>query len=171
MPGAPREAAVWSPPWPIPPATPPATWPSSTTRSGRSRPPTSSSSPIHGIEQEIYALLVTCQALRTAIADAASTVLGTDPDRASFASALSAARDQVILAAGVNSGPVKDLAGTIGRLVMASLMPARRLRVRPRAIKRAMSKYNARGKVDRTSRKATIDIAILAAPLTGDDDP
>ena len=45
-------------------------------------------------------------------------------------------------------------------------MPSRRLRVSPRAVKRAMSKYNAKGKVDRTTYKATIDIAILAAPLT-----
>ena len=57
-----------------------------------------------GIEQEIYALLVTYQVLRTAIADAASTVPGTDPDRASFAVALNAARDQVIQAAGVTAG-------------------------------------------------------------------
>ena len=114
-----------------------------------------------GIEQEIYALLVTYQALRTAIADAAATVPGTDPDRASFAVALNAARDQVILAARVTAGPIIDLAGTIGRLVLASLMPARRLRISPRVVKRAMSRYNAKGKIDRTTYKATIDIAIL----------
>jgi phage baseplate assembly protein W len=114
-----------------------------------------------GIEQEIYALLVTYQAIRTAIADAASTAPGTDPDRASFAVALNAARDQVILAAGVTAAAVTDLAGKIGRLVLASLMPARRLRISPRVVKRAMSRYNARGKVDRTTYKATIDIAIL----------
>jgi Insertion element 4 transposase N-terminal/Transposase DDE domain len=124
-----------------------------------------------GIEQEIYALLITYQALRTAIADAASTAPGTDPDRASFAVALNVARDQVILAAGVTAGPVIDLAGTIGRLVLASLMPSRRLRVSPRVVKRALSRYNARGKVDRTTYKATIDIAILAAPLTPGSDP
>jgi hypothetical protein len=124
-----------------------------------------------GIEQEIYALLVTYQALRTAIADAAVTVPGTGPDRASFAVALGAARDQVILAAGVTPGPVTDLAGTIGRLVLASLMPARRLRVSPRVVKRAMSRYNAKGKVDRTTYKATLDIAILAAPLTPSEEP
>ena len=114
--------------------------------------------------------------LRTAIADAAGTVPGTDPDRASFAVALNAARDQVILAAGVLAagvlaGTVTDLAGTIGRLVLASMMPGRRLRVSPRAVKRAMSKYNAKGKVDRTTRKATIAITILAAPLTASDGP
>jgi hypothetical protein len=124
-----------------------------------------------GIDQEVYALLVTYQVLRTAIADAAGTVPGTDPDRASFAVALNAARDQVILAAGVLAGAVTELAGTIGRLVLASLMPSRRLRVSPRAVKRAMSKYNAKGKVDRTTRKAAIAIAILAAPLTAGDEP
>jgi len=124
-----------------------------------------------GIEQEIYALLITYQALRTAIADAASTAPGTDPDRASFAIALNAARDQLILAAGVTAGPVTDLAGTIGRLVLASLMSARRLRVSPRVVKRAMSRYNARGKVDRTTRKATIATTIHAPPLTPDHQP
>jgi hypothetical protein len=124
-----------------------------------------------GIDQEVYALLVTYQALRTAIADAAATVPGTDPDRASFAVALNAALDQVILAAGVLAGTVTDLAGTIGRHVLASLMPSRRLRVSPRAVKRAMSKYNAKGKVDRTTCKASIAITILAAPLTPGDGP
>jgi hypothetical protein len=114
-----------------------------------------------GIEQEIYALLVTYQALRTAIADAVSTAPGTDPDRASFTIALNTARDQVTQAAGVLAGAAVDLAGTIGRLVLASLMPARRLRISPRVVKRAMSRYNAKGKVDRTTYKATIDIAIL----------
>jgi hypothetical protein len=117
-----------------------------------------------GVEQEVYALLVTYQVLRTAIADAASTVPGADPDRASFSVALNAARDQVILAAGVFAGPVVDLAGTIGRRVLASLMPGRRPRVSPRAVKRAMSRYNARGKVERTTLKAAITIAILASP-------
>jgi hypothetical protein len=124
-----------------------------------------------GIEQEIYALLVTYQALRTAIADAAATVPGTDPDRASFAVALNTARDQVILAAGVTAGPVTDLAGTIGRLVLASLMPSRRLRVSPRVVKRAMSRYNAKGKVDRTTCKAAIAITIRPAPLTPGAEP
>jgi hypothetical protein len=124
-----------------------------------------------GVEQEVWALLVTYQALRAAIADAAATLPGADPDRASFTIALNAARDQVILAAGVTAGPAIDLAGTIGRTVLASLMPPRRLRTSPRVVKRAISKYNARGSTDRTTRNATIDIAILAAPLTGASDP
>jgi hypothetical protein len=124
-----------------------------------------------GIEQEVYALLVTYQALRTALADAASTVPGTDPDRASFAVALNTARDQVIQAAGVIAGTSIDLAGRIGRLALASLMPARRLRISPRVVKRAISKYNARGKLDRATYTATIDIAILTADLTPGDGP
>jgi phage baseplate assembly protein W len=124
-----------------------------------------------GIEQEVWALLVTYQALRTAIADAASTAPGTDPDRASFTIALNTARDQVIQAAGVIAGTSIDLAGRIGRLVLASLMPARRLRISPRVVKRAISKYNARGKIDRATYKATIDIAILTPDLASDDEP
>jgi hypothetical protein len=114
-----------------------------------------------GIEQEVYALLVTYQALRTALADAASTVPGTDPDRTSFTIALNTARDQVTLAAGVIAGTRIDLAGQIGRLVLAALLPPRRLRISPRVVKRAISKYNARGKIDRKTYQATIDIAIL----------
>jgi hypothetical protein len=111
-----------------------------------------------GIEREIWALLVTYQARRTAIADAVCAAPG--PDRASFTIALSTARDQVILAAGVTPGPVTDLAGTTGRAVLASLMPARRPRISPRAVKRAMARYNAKGTVDRTTYQATIDIAV-----------
>jgi hypothetical protein len=50
-------------------------------------------------------------------------------------------------------------------------MPARRLRISPWVVKRALSRYNARGNVDRTTYKATIDIAILAANLAPDDEP
>jgi hypothetical protein len=115
-----------------------------------------------GIEQEVYALLVAYQLLRTAIADATSTQPGLDPDRASFTIAWQTARDQVIQAAGILADTVIDLVGTIGRHVLANLMPARRLRVCPRIVKRAISKYQARGPViDRTTYKATLNIDIL----------
>ena len=116
-----------------------------------------------GIDQEVYALLVTYQVLRTAIADAAGTVPGTDPDRASFAVALNAARDQVILAAASSPAPSPTWPD-IGRLVGqpdAQQAAARQ----PPLVKRAMSRYNARGKVDRRTRKATLAIAILGAPF------
>lgn len=116
-----------------------------------------------GIDQEIYALLVVYQLLRTAMADATGTQPGTDPDRAGFSIAWQAARDQAILAAGVIADTVIDLVGTIGRHVLAALLPARRLRVSPRIVKRAISKYQARGPcIDRTSYKATTGIDILA---------
>ncbi len=115
-----------------------------------------------GIEQEIYALLVTYQLLRTAMADATTTRPDVDPDRASFTIAYQTARDQVIQAANVIAGTVVDLVGTIGRHVLAHLMPARRLRVCPRIVKRAISKYQARGpNIDRTSYKATVSVDIL----------
>ena len=98
-----------------------------------------------GIEQEVYALLVVYHLLRTAMADATSTRPDVDPDRASFTIAWQTARDQVIQAAGVIADTVIDLVGTIGRHVLADLMPARRLRVCPRIVKRAISKYQARG--------------------------
>lgn len=116
----------------------------------------------NGIEQEIYALLVTYQVLRTAMADATLTQPDTDPDRASFTIAWQTARDQVIQAAGVIADTVIDLVGTIGRHVLDNLMPDRRLRLCPRIVKRAISKYQARGpNINRTSYKATLSIDIL----------
>lgn len=118
-----------------------------------------------GIDQEIYALLVTYQILRTAMADATACLPGTDPDRASFTIAWQAARDQLIQAAGIIASTVIDLIGTIGRHVLAGLMPARRLRVSPRIVKRAISKYQAHGPaIDRASYKATLSIDILIPP-------
>jgi hypothetical protein len=116
----------------------------------------------HGIEQEVYALLVVYQLLRTAMADATSTRPDIDPDRASFTIAWQTARDQLIQATNVITDTVVDLVGTIGRHVLANLMAARRLRVCPRIVKRAISKYQARGPhLDRTSYKATTSINIL----------
>ncbi|WP_261717419.1 IS4 family transposase [Streptomyces sp. FZ201] len=117
-----------------------------------------------GITQEIYALLVTYHVLRLAMADATGTRPDIDPDRASFSIALNTARDLVIQAAGVIADTTIDLVGTIGRRILAGLMPDRRIRARPRVVKRAISKYNAKGTVDRTSYKATISINILTTP-------
>jgi hypothetical protein len=117
-----------------------------------------------GVEQELYALLVTYQLLRTAMTDATNSTLHLDPDRASFTIALHAARDQVVQAAGVIADTVIDLVGAVGRLVLANLLPDRRVRTKPRIVKRAISKYNARGpNIDRTTYKATINISILTA--------
>ncbi|WBB48464.1 IS4 family transposase [Verrucosispora sp. WMMA2044] len=119
-----------------------------------------------GVDQEIHALLITYQILRTAMADATNSEPGTDPDRASFTIALNTARDQLIHAAGVIAGTVIDLVGRIGRLVLAELLPERRLRVNARTVKRAISKYNARGpNIDRHTYQATISLNVLAGPV------
>jgi hypothetical protein len=115
-----------------------------------------------GIDQEIYALLVTYQLLRTAMADATATNPGTDPDRASFTTAWQTARDQLTQAANIIADTVIDLVATIGRHVLTSPLPARRPRTCPRIVKRAISKYQARGPtIDRTNYKATLTIDIL----------
>jgi hypothetical protein len=118
-----------------------------------------------GIAQEVYALLTCYQILRIAITDAIEAAGGIDPDRGSFIIALNAARDQLTQAAGIIAGTIIDLIGAIGRRVLASLLPDRRLRVSPRIVKRAISKFQARGpNINRRSYKTTLDINILAAP-------
>jgi Insertion element 4 transposase N-terminal/Transposase DDE domain len=118
-----------------------------------------------GVDQEVYALLVCYQLLRLAMADATSTQPGIDPDRASFTIALHTARDQLIQAAGVIATTTIDLVGKIGHALLDNLLADRRLRVSPRIVKRAISKYNARGPtINRTSYKATLSIDILTPP-------
>ncbi len=117
-----------------------------------------------GVEQEIYALLVTYQVLRLAMADATATRPDVDPDRASFTTALHTARDQLTQAAGVIADTVIDLVGTIGRHILDNLLPDRRLRVNPRVVKRAISTFVAKGtRVRAPSYKATINIDILVS--------
>ena len=118
-----------------------------------------------GIAQEVYALLTCYQILRIAITDAIEAAGGIDPDRGSFTIALNAARDLLTQAASIIAGTIIDLIGDIGRRVLASLLPDRRLRVSPRIVKRAISKFQARGpNINRRSYKATLDINILAGP-------
>lgn len=114
-----------------------------------------------GIAQEVYALLITYQALRTAIADTALARPGTSPDRLSFTVALHAARDQVIQAATAITDTTVDLVGRIGAAVLSRPLPARRSRSSPRVVKRAISKHRAKGEVDRTNHTTDITIEIL----------
>ncbi|WP_322475118.1 IS4 family transposase [Micromonospora sicca] len=116
-----------------------------------------------GIDQEIHALLIVYQLLRTAMADATDSQPGLDPDRASFTTALNTARDQIVHAAGVIAETVIDLVGVIGAQVLANLLPERRLRTKTRMIKRSNSKYQARGpNIDRRSYKATTSIDVIS---------
>ena len=96
-----------------------------------------------GAEQELWALLAVCQALRMAMTAAAESA-GADPDRASFTIALEAARDQVTAARGVaDSGDPGDT-GRIGRAVLDGLLPARRPRYSARKVKCSTSRYHVR---------------------------
>ena len=126
------------------------------------------------IAQEIYALLTVYQVLRIAIADTAEATDGVDPDRASFTTAVQAARDLIVQAANVIADTTIDLVGSIGRHLLDNLMPPRRLRVSPRAVKRPLSRYAYKSlKVDRKSYLATLSIDIIAGQtaLTNQNDP
>jgi Insertion element 4 transposase N-terminal/Transposase DDE domain len=94
-----------------------------------------------GLKQEMWALLALYQALRIAITDAVATVPDTDPDRASYQIAVDTAQTLAASARNVITGPV-DLAGTIGRAVLASLHPPRRPRVCARRVKSPLSRWN-----------------------------
>lgn len=93
-----------------------------------------------GLEQEVWALLTLYQLLRMAMVDAVETCPGTDPDRASFTTALQAARDQLVNAAGICPKD-PDLAAGIGRAVLDDLLPPRRLRYSARTVKCGTSRY------------------------------
>jgi hypothetical protein len=123
-----------------------------------------------GVQQEIYALLITYQALRIAISDAVLTRPDVDPDRGSFTIALNTARDQLITAMGVLTDTAADaavdLVGVLGRNILNHLMPDRRQRSNPRVVKRAISVYAAntsRGRARAPSRKTATTIDILSA--------
>jgi hypothetical protein len=77
-----------------------------------------------GVEQELRAVLIVYQLLRMAMVTAVETRPGTNPDRASFTTALEAARDQLTAAAGIRPDGPADLTGVIGRAVLATLLPA-----------------------------------------------
>lgn len=114
------------------------------------------------VTQELWAILAVYQTLRIAISDTAVSRPGIDPDRLSFTIALNAARDQVIRAANTLTDITVDLVGRIGAALLAEMLPARRTRTRQRVIKRAISKYRAKGRdVDRRTYPATLRTRIL----------
>jgi hypothetical protein len=120
-----------------------------------------------GIEQELWALLTLYQLLRMAMVTAVETLPGTDPDRASFTTALEAAREQLTAAAGVCPDGPADLPGVIGRAVLATLLPARRARFSARKVKCATSRYLNRddGRPRTAEALTAITITISTPPL------
>ncbi|WP_331748150.1 hypothetical protein OIA45_46240 (plasmid) [Streptomyces chartreusis] len=121
-----------------------------------------------GVEQELWAQLTLYQLLHTAMVDAVESVPGTDLDRASFTTALEAARDQVVAAHGVLDEDA-GLVGRIGQAVLAHLLPARRPRISSRKVKSPIPRY-ARTDDRRplnSTKIASITISVHAAqPIT-----
>jgi hypothetical protein len=116
-----------------------------------------------GIQQEMWALLAVYQALRTAVTDAVQSVPGTDPDRGSYQIAVETAQNLVTTAAGI-TGPDGDLAGDIGRAVLAHLHGPRRPRVCARKVKSPLSRWNKHpeGKPRTTHRITSITAHVSA---------
>jgi hypothetical protein len=116
-----------------------------------------------GIDQEVYALLTTYQALIRAAADTACTRPDLDMDRISFTVLLTTAADTVVTARSIlpPTGPA-DLVGTIGRAALNDLHPARRRhRVKARTRKNPTSKYGPNaGQHPATSQNYTLQTAI-----------
>ena len=92
---------------------------------------------------------------------------GTDPDRASFTTALEAARDELTAARGICPDGPADLPGAIGRAVLATLLPARRPRYSARKVKSATSRYLHRddGRPASPTAITAIDIAVRTPPI------
>ena len=115
-----------------------------------------------GLEQEIWALLTVYQLLRVAMVTAVESRPHTTPDRASFTTALQAARDQLVAAAGILPDDKPDLLGVIGRAVLATLLPPRRPRFSARKVKNPTSRYLNRddGRPHQPTTITNIDITI-----------
>ncbi len=123
-----------------------------------------------GLEQELWALLTLYQLLRMAMVTAVETQPGTNPDRASFTTALETARDQVTAAQNIHPTQPTDLLGIIGRAVLATLLPPRRPRFSARKVKCPTSRYlnrdDGRPPHTTTITITTIDTAIHTPALT-----
>jgi hypothetical protein len=116
-----------------------------------------------GLRQEAWALLALYQALRTAITDAVQAVPGTDPDRASYQTAVDAAQDLATTARNITD-PGGDLTGDIGRMVLARLNPPRRPRVCARRVKSPLSRWNKHPPGKPTTSKKITQITSQAIP-------
>ncbi len=114
-----------------------------------------------GLEQETWALLTLYQLIRMAMTDAIEAQPGTDPDRASFTSALETARDQLTAAAGICPDDPAGQPAAIGRAVLATLLPARRPRYSARIVKCSTSRYH-----ENDDSRPRLPAAITAIAIT-----
>ena len=120
------------------------------------------------VEQEIQALLIVEQLLRTVMSEAANTVPHLDSDRVSFTIALHTVRDLVLAGPPVGAAACgvsgwARLAGEIGQGLTVRLLEPKRIRSGPRTVKRSNSKYQARAtSTHGPTLPATISIDVLA---------
>ncbi|MFB6534626.1 transposase [Streptomyces noursei] len=117
---------------------------------------------VPGLDQEVYALLATYQALIRTAADAVTTRPGLAMERISFTVLLRAAADQVTTATGIHAAGPDPLPGPIGRMVLDNLLPtARRQRVKARSRKNPTSKYRPNaGKHPQTTETYALSVEI-----------
>jgi Insertion element 4 transposase N-terminal/Transposase DDE domain len=121
-----------------------------------------------GLEQEVWALLTLYQLLRMAMVAAVESRPGTDPDRASFTTALEAARDTIVAGHGIDPDQsTHEDVGAIGGAVLRTLLPARRLRYSARRVKNATARYLNRddGRPHASTTVTGIDVAVRTPPL------
>ncbi|MGY5311603.1 IS4 family transposase [Nocardia gipuzkoensis] len=118
-----------------------------------------------GLEQEMWAALTIYQTLRRAMCDAVETAPGTDPDRASFTVAMTAAINQIITATNITSNDSPENA--IARAVLENLLPARRPRISARKVKCPMSRYG----TALTGNRPTKSQAVIRLELCALTDP
>ncbi|MGW6796319.1 IS4 family transposase [Streptomyces chartreusis] len=119
-----------------------------------------------GVEQEMWALLVLYQALRTVMVEAAESRPGTDPDRCGFTIAIQTARDLVVQAADIIKPDTSGtgIPGVIGNRVLARLLPRRRPRISTRKVRSSVSRYAERqddGRPDSSLPVTDLDVTIL----------
>ena len=120
-----------------------------------------------GLEQEVWALLTVYQLLRMAMVTAVETRPGTDPDRASFTTAMEAARDQLTAARGIYPDSPASLPGVIGSAVLNTLLPARRPRYSARKVKNPTSRYLNRddNRPQASTTMTALDITLHTPPI------
>jgi hypothetical protein len=120
-----------------------------------------------GVRQEAYGYLCTHYAIRALMAGAASDH-GIDPDRISFTRALNAARRSVRAGLGASAGALAAALPATIREICRQLLPLRRLRAAPRAVKRKMSNYAVKRTIHRSwpqpTRPPAGAVRVLAAP-------
>jgi hypothetical protein len=114
-----------------------------------------------GLEQEVWALLTLYQLLRMAMVTAVESRPDTNPDRASFTTALQVARDQLVAASAILPDEHIDLLGVIGQAVLATLLPPRRPRWSTRRVKNATSRY-----LNRDDRRPHLPTTITSIAVT-----